>query len=62
MRSNVEDIKRLYELCTPPAVIAERLHLPEAVVCYALRYGELPPSELHWKELQPNPENRVSDR
>lgn len=49
----VRDIRALWEVATPPSVIARRLHLPERLVCHVINTGALPQDirKPHWRKL-----------
>jgi hypothetical protein len=44
--ATIEAILNLHMVCTPPAVIAQRLHLHEATVRYVIQHQEWPQVEL----------------
>lgn len=46
----ISDIRRLWEIATPVAVIARKLHLPVASVRAAIETGRLPQSQPQWTQ------------
>ena len=47
----LDDVRRLYELCTPVTEIAQYLHLTESDVRFIIQRGRLPQRQLDWKEV-----------